>query len=71
MKVITAMQELYNSKYEYYKILKDKVDEKILFTKNNRWHYESRLKELESFALKLETGRFDIKDIFDDFLQLL
>jgi len=61
------MQELYNSKYEYYKILKDKVDEKILFTKNNRWHYESRLKELESFALKLETGRFDIKDIFDDF----
>src|SRR6218665_2001572 len=31
------------------------------------WHYEGRLKEPESFALKLETGRFDPEALEDFF----
>jgi ppGpp synthetase/RelA/SpoT-type nucleotidyltranferase len=32
-----------------------------------RWHYEDRLKSLDSFALKLETGRFDPQALEDFF----
>lgn len=35
--------------------------------KKPSWHYLKRIKELESFALKIETGRFDTKNIFEDF----
>lgn len=37
-------------------------------SKNKRWHFESRVKEIESFAVKLETGR--VRDPFrlEDFL---
>ncbi|MDP1918929.1 MAG: hypothetical protein Q8L14_21950 [Myxococcales bacterium] len=37
--------------------LKGAVDLRMGALKSPRWHYESRVKELESFAQKLETGR--------------
>ncbi len=43
------------------------VDEQILSLKKPRWHYESRVKQLVSFALKIETGRFKEPAALEDF----
>jgi hypothetical protein len=40
-----------------YQKLKAIVDAKIEGKKSPKWHYESRVKELISFAIKLQTGR--------------
>lgn len=37
--------------------MQERVDTLVRTRKPQRWHYESRTKELVSFALKLETGR--------------
>jgi len=66
MKIVQSIQELYNTNLPYFKIVKNKVDEIIKSNKNERWHYESRIKQVESFALKVEMGRFDKSEIFED-----
>jgi len=66
MKIVQSIQELYNANLPYFNIVKNKVDEIIKFNKNERWHYESRIKQIESFALKVEMGRFDKSEIFED-----
>ena len=66
MKIVKSIQELYNTNLPYFKIVKNKVDEIIKSNKNERWHYESRIKQVESFALKVEMGRFDKSEIFED-----
>jgi ppGpp synthetase/RelA/SpoT-type nucleotidyltranferase len=43
------------------------VDNRIEVIKNARWHYESRVKELPSFALKVESGRFSNPRSLEDF----
>lgn len=67
MKIVQSVQELYSSNFPYFKIIKSKVDEVINTNKNERWHYESRLKQIESFAMKIEMGRFNKAEIFEDF----
>jgi ppGpp synthetase/RelA/SpoT-type nucleotidyltranferase len=67
MKVVQSIQKLYNTKYEYYNVLKPRIDKLIEGNKPEPWHYISRIKTPESFALKIETGRFTKEDIFDDF----
>lgn len=67
MKIVKSIQELYNKKVDFYKILKSKTDELISSQKDERWHYESRIKKIESFSQKIETGRFDQTEIFEDF----
>lgn len=67
MKVVKQISELYDSKYELYSIIREKVDSTISNIKNERWHYESRIKNLESFAQKIETGRYSTRNIFEDF----
>ena len=47
--------------------LKDAVDHRINATRDPRWHYESRVKQLISFALKMETGRFNCPSALEDF----
>jgi ppGpp synthetase/RelA/SpoT-type nucleotidyltranferase len=66
MKIVQSIQELYNTNLPYFKIIKGKVDEVVLSNKNDRWHYESRIKLIESFALKVEMGRFDKTEMFED-----
>jgi len=66
MKILKSIDVLYNDKLEYYNILKKNVDKVISDRKQHYWHYESRIKELGSFALKFETGRFNLENIFDD-----
>lgn len=67
MKISTSIRLLYDDLHEINNRLKVKVDEKINSFKEARWHYESRLKTLESFALKVETGRISCPAEFEDF----
>jgi ppGpp synthetase/RelA/SpoT-type nucleotidyltranferase len=57
MKVGKSIRSLYDELFASQSILKAKVDQLLAGKKDPRWHYFSRLKELESFAQKLETGR--------------
>ena len=57
MKVPNSVRTLYESLLPSYKQLKAEVDRLFIVRKQHRWHFESRIKTIESFALKLETGR--------------
>lgn len=67
MKVPISIRSLYDELEDSYKRLFDKVNDKINNFKEKGWHYESRIKELESFALKLETGRCTTPEEMEDF----
>jgi ppGpp synthetase/RelA/SpoT-type nucleotidyltranferase len=67
MKVIQSIESVYEEQYEYNQKLKTRVDETINRIKKPTWHYFSRIKQLESFALKLETGRFSDPRKLEDF----
>jgi ppGpp synthetase/RelA/SpoT-type nucleotidyltranferase len=66
MKIPQSVRIAYEVQYERNQRLKDKVDELLRSLKKDRWHYESRLKAIESYALKLETGRYE-PDKLEDF----
>jgi hypothetical protein len=57
VKIPQSVRLLYDDLLPRYKGLKTQVDVLVAARKEARWHYESRLKNPESFALKLETGR--------------
>ena len=57
MKVPQSVRNCYSEICRPYETLKSLVDAKIGGRKSRKWHYESRVKGLESYALKLETGR--------------
>lgn len=67
MKIPTSIRLLYNELQEIYDRLKTEVDKRITSFKETRWHYESRLKSIESFALKIETGRVSNPMELEDF----
>jgi len=67
MKVPASIRRLYDDQKAINDRLKKTVDERMLGIKNPRWHYESRVKELLSFALKIESGRFDHPSALEDF----
>lgn len=67
MKVVQSIQNLYNENYVYYDILKKHSDKILSVNKKPEWHYISRIKAIESFAMKIETGRFNKVEVFEDF----
>jgi ppGpp synthetase/RelA/SpoT-type nucleotidyltranferase len=67
MKIPKALRDLHASQTEIYALLKKQVDEFMQVHKDQSWHYVSRLKSLESFALKVETGRYSDPSQLDDF----
>ncbi len=67
MKVPSIVQRLYDSQVEKYKLLKEKADQRILNLISTGWHYESRVKKIESYALKLESGKYTDPTKLDDF----
>ena len=67
MKVPLSIRRSYDEQREGNARLKEFVDERLKRLKRDRWHYESRLKELESFALKVESGRFPTPEALEDF----
>ena len=67
MKIPRSVRDLYAELTPAYAALKERVDVLITSRKESRWHYESRLKSAESFALKLETGRCADPSMVEDF----
>lgn len=67
MKVPASVRRLFDDQREKNERLKEQIDKRIAGFKRPRWHYESRVKELPSFALKLESGRFLHPDALEDF----
>lgn len=58
MKVVKAIRDLYNSAVSRYQRLEGEVKELLKpRVEEHDWFFLSRVKQLESFALKLETGR--------------
>jgi len=57
MKIPKSVRYLYQELEPKYKRLQKTVDARVANDKPARWHYESRVKTEQSFALKLETGR--------------
>ena len=67
MKVPASIRRAYDAQKATNDSLKKKIDRLILGFKNSRWHYESRVKELVSFALKIESGRVEDPMALEDF----
>jgi ppGpp synthetase/RelA/SpoT-type nucleotidyltranferase len=67
MKIPRSIRNIYDDQYETNLKLKELADKKIGSLKEDRWHYESRLKSAESFALKVETGRISDPSKLEDF----
>jgi len=57
MKIAQYLRDLHANQAETYERLKVEVDSFMEGHKEASWHYVSRLKDVESFALKVETGR--------------
>lgn len=68
MKVQSSLRNLYLDQKPIIEKLKSSVDTAMKATKQPRWHYESRVKELESFCTKVETGRVSDPRGLEDFL---
>lgn len=68
MKIDESLRAEYVRQRKVAEKLKDLVDSEIQARKRPTWHYESRVKVEESFALKVECGRADNpKEIEDTF----
>lgn len=67
MKVTQSIRILFSDQREIATRLKKEVDSLVLGRRDPLWHYESRVKKEESFALKLETGRVPIPTALEDF----
>jgi len=68
MKVPQSLRDSHLNQTPIYESLKKHVDNIIINNlKDPRWHYESRLKSLESFALKIETGNYPDPTQMEDF----
>jgi ppGpp synthetase/RelA/SpoT-type nucleotidyltranferase len=67
MKVPTSIRNVYNDLKEKYTLLEERVENTLSNLKDKNWHYVGRVKKLESFALKVETGRYPQPESIDDF----
>ena len=68
MKVQASIRALYDQQKQLAEALRVQVDGTLEASKPRRWHFESRIKELKSFAIKIETGRFKKPEALEDFL---
>lgn len=66
MKVPLSVRSFFEQHEKDYRVLKDHVEPQINAIRDAGWHYVGRLKKLESFAQKLETGRFTKEEALDD-----
>ena len=66
MKIPGSIRSLYYSNLDEYRRLKSAVDALFSARKQERWHYESRIKAMQSFALKVESGRGFQGDTLED-----
>ncbi len=67
MKIPASIRSIYEEQKFKNDRLKLKVDFQLNQLKDARWHYESRVKGEESFALKIESGRYPTPESLEDF----
>jgi ppGpp synthetase/RelA/SpoT-type nucleotidyltranferase len=67
MKIPASIRRLHEDQAAVNGRLKSLVDERMAGLRKSHWHYESRVKELSSFALKIESGRFEKPSALEDF----
>lgn len=67
MKVVASVRTIYEERKPLYENLKEYVDSFFFSSKRPNWHYESRVKTLQSFTLKAETGRYEKISELEDF----
>lgn len=67
MKIAKYLRDLHASQTKTYGQLKFEVDRFFEAHREPSWHYVSRLKDIESFALKVETGRAKPNEMEDFF----
>ena len=67
MKIEGSVRRLYDDQSEKNLKLKEKMDNWAIVNKHGNWHYDSRIKSLDSFALKLQSGRFSKPEALEDF----
>jgi ppGpp synthetase/RelA/SpoT-type nucleotidyltranferase len=67
MKIPGSVRRLHEDQKAVNDRLKILVDQQLAGLKQSRWHYESRVKELLSYALKIESGRFQEPHALEDF----
>ena len=68
MKIPRSVRQFHDDLTNQYEYLKREVDSLLRNRKRSSWHYDSRLKTLESFAIKLESGRWRDQGAVDDML---
>lgn len=66
MKVPFSVRSLFERQQQPYQMLEGHVNRHMEPIREHGWHYVGRLKSLESFAQKLETGRFTPIECFND-----
>ncbi len=66
MKVPKSVRQIYEECRPRAEMLQRRVDEVFQARKRATWHYQSRVKGIESFALKLESGRVENPEQMDD-----
>jgi hypothetical protein len=67
MKINRGIRNLYQELYELNKRLEARVKDAFEGKKRKQWFFLCRIKEEESFALKLETGRVANPNAMEDF----
>jgi len=67
MKISNSVRDLFTLQKAINERLADRVKELLGENKKDNWFYKGRVKQLESFAQKLETGRFDPRALEDFF----
>ena len=67
MKIPQSIRTIYEELEPLFSKLKVVADDEFKKTLHPEWHYVSRVKQNESFVLKIESGRYKTLDSFDDF----
>jgi hypothetical protein len=68
MKVQASIRGLYDQQKPIAEALQVQVNGTLKASKPERWHFESRIKELKSYTIKVETGRVKSPEALEDFL---
>lgn len=67
MKISSSVRRIYDEQHKLNKLLESRVKSIFETKKKPAWFFTSRIKELESFAQKLETGRVIHPEALEDF----
>jgi hypothetical protein len=67
MKIPTSVRYIFEDRKPLYEKLREAVDKKLGSVKKEEWHYISRVKGEESYALKVESGRYADISTLEDF----